>query len=442
MFISVLENFSSVSRVIFSSPEVEVQPDINIFNNSFVNNNNSFINNNSNSNNNKINIPSIEIIDTDEIPIPDSKKNSETLKSVCIDFPVPCTSFESHFFQLFCQPETISNVQNPQTILHVKNVSNPQNLSNKDSQSTLVENQSKLEINRNVTQNVSSEDFVSKSEINRTEPQKDSNENAQKNSSESQNLSKSQIQLKTEVYFETLKKAEESEFDDFEELIFAPDLSKVLNDNQISVKDQDLFIAPAQSRNQGSAEDQNANDSETLKQNVENNYGLGFNQNSLENVVRPETIHQTFGDEKDFRAKSESFEFEEVIYADDYNIGDSKEMINSSSIIADDKTSTQMINQSNIESNFTNAPSNIESSLINKSSNIGSNLMNEHSNGDQDSSQQIGNKNIDNIDINNVSITNVNIENTSRNISNDSNQNGEKNSQYPAKQHHLNSMKC
>jgi hypothetical protein len=403
-------------------------------------------------------VPSIEIIDTDEIPIPDSKKNSETSKSDRTDFPVPCTSFESHFFQLFCQPEITSNVQNPQTISSVQIVSNPQNLSNKDSQSTLEENRSKWEINRNMPQNVSSEDLPWKSEIDRTEPQKDSNENAQKNSSELQNLSKSQIQLKTEVYFETLKKAEDSEFDDFEELIFAPDLSKVLNDNQVSVKDHDLIIAPAQSRNQGSVEDfckdQNLTDSE----NVQHNSGLQFKRNSLENVIQPETIHQTFGDEKDFRAKSESFEFEEVIYADDDNIDDDniedcKEMTNPSNIIADDKTSTQMINQSNIESNFTKEPSNIESnftkepsniesSLINKSSNIESNFTNEpsniesnlikeHSNGGKVSSKQIGNNNItnvnvNNIDIDNVSITKVNIENTSRNISNVSNQNGEK----------------
>jgi hypothetical protein len=392
-------------------------------------------------------VPSIEIIDTDEIPIPDSKKISETLKSDRTDFPVPCTSFESYFFQLFCQPETISNVQNPQTILNFQNISNLQNLSNKDSQSTLEENQAKWEINRNMPQNVSSEDLPWKSEIDRTEPQKDSNENAQKNSSESQNLSKSQIQLKTEVYFETLKKAEDSEFDDFEELIFAPDPSKVLNDNQVSVKDRDLITAPAQSRNQGSVEDFCKDQNSTDSENVQHNCGLQFIRNSLENVVKPETIHQTFGDEKDFRAKSESFEFEEVIYADEKDIDDfSKEMFNPSSIIADDKTSTQMINQSNIESNVTNEPSNIESSLINEPSNIESNLINEHSNngsnlisehskGGKVSSKQIGNNNITNvnvnnididININNVSITKVNIENTSRNISNDSNQNGEK----------------
>jgi hypothetical protein len=368
-------------------------------------------------------VPSIEIIDTDEIPIPDSKKNSETLKSDRFDFPVPCTSFESHFFQLFCQPETISNVQNPQS------------LSNKDSRPKL-ENQSETTCQ---PQNISSEDIRSKSEINRTEPQDVSSENVERYSLESPNLSESQIKFKTDVYSDTLKKGEESEFDDFEELIFAPDLSKVLNDNQVSVKDHDLIIARAQSKNQGS----DANDSETLKQNVENNSGHGFHQN----VVKPETIHQTWKDEKDFRTKSESFEFEEVIYADDDNIDDDniedcKEMTNPSNIIADDKTSTQMINQSNIESNFTKEPSNIESSLINKSSNIESdftnepsniesNLIKEHSNGGKVSSKQIGNNNItnvnvSNIDINNVSITNVNIENTSRNI-NDSNQNGEKN---------------
>jgi hypothetical protein len=377
------------------------------------------------------------------------------LKSDRFDFPVPCTSFESHFFQLFCQPETISNVQNPQTILHVKNVSNPQNLSNvqnrqnlsnKDSQSTLEENQSKLEINRNMPQNVSSEDLPSKSEIDRTEPQNLSNENVEQYSLQSPNLSESQIKFKTDVYSETLKKAEDSEFDDFEELIFAPDLSKLLNDNQVSVKDHDLIIAPAQSRNQGSVEDFCKDQNSTDSENVQHNCGLQFIRNSLENVVKPETIHQTFGDEKDFRTKSESFEFEEVIYADEKNIGDSKEMINHLNIIADDKTSTQMINQLNIESNVTNEPSNIESSLINKSSNIESNLISEHSNRDQDSSKQIGNNNItnvnvNNIDINNVSGNNIDINNVSRHINNDSNQNGEKNILF-AKQLHLNSLKC
>jgi hypothetical protein len=386
MFISVLENFSSISRVIFSSPEVEVQPELNIFNNS------SFVNNNPN--NKKINIPSIEIIDTDEIPIPDSKKNSETSKSDQIDYPVPCTSFESHFFQLFCQPETISNVQNPQTI---SNVQNRQSLSNKDSRPKL-ENQSETTCQ---PQNISSEDIPSKSEINRTEPQDVSSENVERYSLESQNLSESQIKFKTDVYSDTLKKGEESEFDDFEELIFAPDLSKVLIETQDSVKDQ------------------NANDSGTLKQNVDNNYGLGFDRNSPRNVVKPEKIHQTFG------TKSESFEFEEVIYADDDNIEDCKKMTNPSNIIADDKTSREMINSSNIESNLINKSLNIELNFFNGSSTLSS----EHSNLDQDSSKQIGNKNITNVnvDVNNIDINNVNIDNISRNISNDSNQNGEKN---------------
>ena len=338
---------SSISRVVSSSPEVEVLPEINIFDSNNTFNNNSFNNNIFNNINNR-DVPYIEIIDTDEIPISDSKKTSESLKSDRIDIPEPSISFESHFLRLFSfeRPQHDSNVE-----IHSK-----------------LENQSKSEIkfkpqNDSRIQDASKLENRSKVELN-YKPQSDSSKEVE-HPLQSQNLAKSEFseqepELENEVHFKRLKNEEESEGDgDFEELIFAPDQSKLKPVNQVSFE---VFVKDRQSQN--------------INQNVESHFGFGFNQNFTEadthSSIKREPIDQIL---KDFQKKSESYEFEEIIYVQD---GD------------DDATSREMINPLNIPAS---EPSLISEDIL-----------------DQISSKQIDDKNIsiDNFANNNTDDSNLN----------------------------------